>query len=90
MCLNAVLPNLVHTTRNYLGLVTKIDLCLINNGCSIKSQQEINKLLAGPVVNQPRRYGYILKTLILTALYAPAMPIVVPLGCCGLFIAFFL
>lgn len=54
------------------------------------SQLELNKFYAGPPINMPIKFAYILKTLLLTSLYAPIAPIVVPIGLIGLILAYFI
>ena len=90
MCLNVVLPNLNNFIRNYCLLTRRIELFCVRKGCIVRSQLEVNKLTQGPLVNMPRRYAYILKTLLLTALYSPSIPIVIPIGLLGVTLAYFL
>lgn len=51
---------------------------------------EANKLYEQPGINLPYQYGYIIKTLWLTAFYCPLVPIVVPISIVGLFINYWI
>lgn len=44
----------------------------------------------GPDIDTPYRYAHILKTLLLTALYAPVTPIVVVISMFGLILHYFI
>ena len=90
MILNAITPNVVHFAKKYFEIIHKLQIFLAKHGWFIMNQIEINKLTSGNIINLPKRYAYALKTLILTALYAPAVPVVVPVALIGMIIFYFL
>lgn len=45
---------------------------------------ELNKMCTGPEISLPAKYAYILKVLLLTALYAPMFPVVVLVALVGM------
>lgn len=90
MCLNVILPNTNNLVRNFCLATRRLELFCVKKNCIVRSQLEVNKLTQGPLVNMPRRYAYIMKTLLLTALYAPMIPVVIPIGLVGITLAYFL
>jgi hypothetical protein len=90
MILNATVPNLIRFATNYFEVFNKVELWMVKRGWLFRSQLEVNRLSEGPSLNMPRRYAYILKTLWLTALYAPTIPIVVGISILGLLLFYLL
>lgn len=90
MVLNAISPNVVHFVKKYFEIIHWLQLFLAKRGWLIMNQIEVNKLSSGNIINMPKRYAYLLKTLLLTALYAPAVPVVVPVALIGVIIFYFL
>ena len=62
---------------------------ILEKHCCIYTQLEANKLSEQPNPNIPYKYSYVIKTLWLTAFYAPLVPVVVPISIIGLFINYF-
>lgn len=90
MMINAVVPNLVILILNYFEIIQKIQRHFIEKGTSKKSQLEANKVFQGPEAEISYKYGYIFKTIWLTAFYAPLVPIVVPVSVVGLILNYFI
>ena len=90
MILNAVTPNVVNFVKKHFEIVNRFQLILIKRGWLIMNQAEVNKLSTGHIINMPKRYAYLLKTLLLTALYAPAVPVVVPIAMVGVILLYFI
>ena len=84
MMINAATTNLSLIFVNYFELVLKIQRYFIEKGIMKKSQLEANKIFQGPEAEIAYKYGYIFKTIWLTAFYAPLVPIVVPVSIVGL------
>ncbi len=49
-------------------------------------QEEVNETFEEVPIDLAARYSFVLKTLLLTALYAPFVPLVVPLSICSILI----
>jgi hypothetical protein len=88
MIINVIIPNSLVFLRSYFEIYNRTELYFAKKGWIIRSQLEVNRLSVGTVISMPKRYAYILKTLLLNALYAPIVPIVPIIGFCGLIIFF--
>lgn len=50
----------------------------------VLTQEELNNIYIGPVIDFPSKYAYILKIVWLAGFYAPLVPIVVIIAVIGL------
>lgn len=89
MILNAILPNLTLFILDYSEIISKVKRYIAAKGWIIYTQAELNEIFIGPEIDLPNKYGYILKTLLLTAFYASLIPIVVVISMIGLLILYF-
>lgn len=89
MAMDAIIPNLRIMFVTYTEMFNKIKLWLIRNGLMKVTQMDLNKISTGPEISLPAKYAYILKLLLLTALYAPMFPVVVPVTLVGLILNYF-
>lgn len=90
MILNAIIPNITLFFLSYSELINRIFRFLVEKELIIATQMELNELFLGPEVDMPNKYAYILKTLWLTALYAPLIPIVVVISMFGIILNYFI
>jgi hypothetical protein len=90
MILNALIPNLLLIIVNYCQIIKKIKRRLLKKDILKYSQYEANLLYEGPPTRIPEKYIYIIRTIWLSAFYAPLVPIVVPISIIGLIINYFL
>lgn len=73
-----------------MEIEAKVKLCLISKGYWNVTQMELNQMCAGPEISLPGKYAYVLKTLLLTALYAPMIPAVVLIALMGMVLNYFI
>lgn len=87
MIINAISANLSIFILDYFDLIGKIKRFLYARDCIFTnlSQMEANKLYEKPGIDLAYQYGYIVRTVWLTAFYCPLVPIVVPISILGLF-----
>lgn len=90
MILNAAIPNITLFILSYCEVISRIYRCLIEHGTFKYTQYEANLIYEGPPAEIPYKYAYVFKTIWLTALYTPLVPIVVPISVAGLAINYFL
>lgn len=84
MVLNAVLPNLTLLFLDYSEILNKVLRFCVGRGWLVYSQAELNQVFIGSTIDLHNKYAYILKTLWLTAIYSPLIPIVVGVSALGL------
>jgi hypothetical protein len=91
MILNAITPNLAVFVVNKFEVMGRINrFIFLKTGFFIITQLEANRLYELPKPDFTEKYSYIVKTLWLTAFYAPFVPIVVPISAIGLTIKYFI
>ena len=89
MILNAFLPNIILLLLEYSQIINKVKRYIVQKKWMIATQVQVNQLYAGPCIDLPHKYAYILKTLLLTALYATVAPIVIAISMIGLILFYF-
>jgi hypothetical protein len=82
--MNAITPNVSLWVLSYFEITGKVFRWLVRTEKMKVTQIEANEIWEGPLPEIPYKYAYILKTLWLTAFYAPLVPIVVPISVLGL------
>ncbi len=91
MILNAITPNLTVFFMNYFEVIGRIKRFIyIWTGYFKTTQLEANQLFELPKPDFTEKYSCVVKTLWLTAFYAPFVPVVVPISAIGLTIKYFL
>jgi hypothetical protein len=89
MILNAIVPNVTLLFLDYSEIINRVLRFCVEKGWLVYSQVELNQIFIGSVIELPNKYAYILKTLWLTALYAPLIPVVVGVSMVGLILFYF-
>ena len=90
MILNAITPNLTVFFMNYFEVNGRImRFIFIWTGYFKTTQLEANHLFELPKPDFTEKYSYVVKTVWLTAFYAPFVPIVVPISAIGLTVKYF-
>ena len=90
MILNAISHNICVFALDYFEIVNKFYLYLGKIGHFKFSQAEANKLYQRPIPDMPYKYGYILKTLWLTAFYSSFVPLSSVYSLIGLILNYFI
>lgn len=84
MVTNCFVPNLTLILLNYTEVVNKIFRFLSEKEMMVLTQEELNNIYIGPVIDFPSKYAYILKIVWLAGFYAPLVPVVVIIAVVGL------
>ena len=91
MILNALTPNLTNFLLKKFDFISKIKRYIfVQQQCFITTQLEANKLYELPKPDFTDLYSYTIKTLWLTAFYAPLVPVVIPISAIGLTLHYFI
>lgn len=86
MIINAVVTSLSSFFLYFFNIAGKVKQLLIKKDFIIATQLEANQACELQMIDLPYKYSYVLKTIWLTAFYAPLVPIVVPISAGGLFL----
>lgn len=90
MILNAITPQASLIGFDYFDVFGRIQRWIVRRNKLVLLQIEANKLYEKPMPSLPYKYGYIIRTLWLTAFYCPLVPIVVPISALGLLLNFWI
>lgn len=92
MILNALTPNVTNFLMKKFNFITRLKRYVFveKQWWFITTQIEANKLYELPKPDFTDLYSYVIKTLWLTAFYAPLVPVVIPISVVGLTLHYFI
>lgn len=90
MILNAITPHVSLIFTDYFDIVGFLKRWTIRNNLLFATQMTSNLSYEKPTPEISFKYGYLIRTLWLTAFYCPLTPIVVPISIIGLFFNLYL